>query len=131
MRLAGSGSTNARHARLDRRRRDRAAAPALRTAYPDVEQLRLELYFRGAEYVPAPQSHELHPAAQAFFEFPCPYADCDGSFDLNPAVRAVLGAAKLKAEGELECGGMRVRDQASQHPCGLQLIYHISALYQR
>ncbi|HTY50727.1 MAG TPA: hypothetical protein VMB48_13645 [Steroidobacteraceae bacterium] len=131
MRLAGNNFTNGRQERLDRRRRDRAAALTLRVAYPGVELLRVELHFRGTPYAPALQSHELHPAARAYFEFPCPYADCDGSFDLNQAVKAALSQGRHRAEGVLECPGARARDHASQRPCGLQLVYQISALYQR
>ena len=131
MRLAARGLTEGRQERLDRRRRDRAAALALRAAYPGVERLRLDLHFHGARNVPASQSHELHPPARAFFEFPCPYADCDGQFDLNNAVTAALSDGKRQVQGEMECTGSRARDHASKQPCRLQLIYKITALYQR
>jgi len=130
VRLAGNSFTSTRQERLDRRRRDRAAALVLRVAYPAVERVRLELHFRGTAYAPALQTHELHPAARAFFVFPCPYADCDGSFDLNEAVKAALSEGKHQVQGELECPGARARDHASQRRCGLQLVYQINALYQ-
>ncbi len=130
MRLAARSLTEGRQERLDRRRRDRAAALALRAAYPGVERLRLDLHFHGVRNVPASQSHELHPPAQAFFEFPCPFADCDGQFDLDEAVGAALAGGKRQAQGQLECTGDRARDHASKQPCGLQLIYKITALYQ-
>lgn len=131
MRLAARGLTEGRQERLDRRRRDRAAALVLRTAYPSVERLRLDLHFNGARNVPASQTHELHPPARAFFEFPCPFADCDGQFDLRAAVTAALSDGKRQVQGEMECTGARARDHASKQPCKLQLTYKITALYQR
>ena len=99
MRLAARTLAEGRQERMDRRRRDRAAARALREAYPGVQRLRLDLHFDGAKNVPASQSHELHPPAQAFFEFPCPFADCDGQIDLHDAVGAALSDGKRQAHG--------------------------------
>jgi hypothetical protein len=113
-------------------RRDRAAASALRVAFPDIQQLRFEFEFRSsAPSTPASQSHVFHPPAQAFFEFPCPYADCNGQFDLRNAVNIALTDAAHQAKGALECCGMRVRDRGSSQPCGLHLIYSVTAIYQR
>jgi hypothetical protein len=117
--------------RAERLRRDRAAALALRVAFPDVQQLRLELQFGGSgNNQPAAQSHVMHPPARAFFAFPCPYADCDGQFDLTGAVNAALADASHRAEGVLECSGARPRDHLSKQPCQLNLVYKIDALYQ-
>jgi hypothetical protein len=116
--------------RMDRLRRDRAAALALRVAFPAVEQLRLELKFESVtSSPPAFQSHVLHPPARAFFEFPCPYADCDGHFDLSSAVNAALASAGRHAEGMLECSGLRAVTQGAKQPCQLHLHYSIDALY--
>jgi hypothetical protein len=122
----------ARQQRRDRLRRDRAAALALRVAFPAVQHLRLELKFEnsGAQ-APTLQSHILHPPAQAFFEFPCPYADCDGHFDLTGAVNAALADPAHHAAGVLECSGLRPWDCASKRPCQLQLIYKVTATYHR
>ena len=98
---------------MERLRRDRAAALPLRTAFPAVQQLRLELKFEGTTAnIPAAQSHVLHPPARAFFGFPCPYADCDGQFDLTDAVSAVLANRATEAEGVLKCSGQRL----DRHP---------------
>ena len=84
MRLSSSPEAS-RQERADRLRRERAAARALRVAYPALQQLRLELTFESTSAnTPVPQSHILHPAARAFFEFPCPYADCDGGLISPP-----------------------------------------------
>jgi hypothetical protein len=125
-------SAAARQERRDRLRRDRAAAVALRVAFPAVQHLRLELKFESSS-APAPtlQSHVLHPPAQAFFEFPCPHADCDGHFDLTGAVNAALADPAHHAAGMLECHGLRPWDCASQRPCQLHMIYKITATYHR
>lgn len=128
MKLAALSSTAARHERADRLRRDRAAALALRAVYPAVQQLRLELKFESTANTPASQSHVLHPPARAFFTFPCPYADCDGQFDLIFAVNAALEDPAHYAEGVLECAGVRAR-YASRQTCGLHLAYSVTATY--
>ena len=111
-------------------RRDRAAAQALRVAFPAVQQLRLELEFSGAGTIlPASQVHVLHPPARAFFEFQCPYADCDGRFDLARAVEAALASPERRATGTLECMGLRARDHLSKQDCALQLRYTIRVTY--
>jgi hypothetical protein len=109
-------------------RRDRAAAPALRAVFPSLAQLRIELRFDGSGgTLPVPQTHVLHPPARAFFVFPCPYADCDGQFDLATAVSAALGAPALRSDGHLECAGQRAGGRASRRPCRLSLHYSITA----
>ena len=128
MRLTPLSAAAARQERADRLRRDRATAQALRAAFPAVQQLRLELKFEGpGATTPAAQSHVLHPPAQAFFTYPCPYADCDGQFDLTAAVSAALADPSHQAEGALECPGVRARDHASKQPCLLRLGYTVIA----
>jgi hypothetical protein len=125
-------SATARQERRDRLRRDRAAAVALRVAFPAVQHLRLELKFESSSaQAPTLQSHVLHPPAQAFFEFPCPHADCDGHFDLTGAVNAALADPAHHAAGVLECCGLRPWDCASKRPCQLNLIYKVTATYHR
>lgn len=127
MRLAPG--TGARQERADRLRRDRMAALTLRATFPAVQQIRLELRFEGTANTPASQAHVLHPPARAFFEFPCPYADCDGHFDLRSAVNGALAAPEHQTEGMLGCSGLRARDHALKQPCRLQLVYRIIATY--
>jgi hypothetical protein len=118
--------------RTDRMRRDRAAAPAVRVAFPAVRQLRFELHFEGETgNTPASQSHVLHPPAQAFFEFPCPYADCNGQFDLTNAVNIAMQNASRETRGTIQCGGIRSRQHASKQPCQLHLRYVVTATCQR
>ena len=130
MKFAPSAAT--RQGRTDQLRRDRAAAQVLRTAFPTLERLRIDLRFQGpASSAPAPQSHLLYPPARAFFEYRCPYSDCDGQFDLGDAVKAALAGATHCAQGVLECRGSRGRDPASRRPCLLQLVYEVTATYQQ
>jgi hypothetical protein len=129
VRLAPLSAAAARQERAERLRRDRTAAQALRSAFPSVQQLRLDMQFEGAAATnsPTPQSHVLYPPARAFFAFPCPYADCDGQFDLTEAVNAAVADPSRRGEGVLQCSGERVGDRASRHPCLLRLVHRITA----
>lgn len=129
MRLTAPGTGTARQERGERLRRDRAAALTLRASFPAVRELRLELQFAGTVNAPTSQVHVLHPPARAFFQFPCPYADCDGHFDLNSAVNLALASPVHRAEGIVECFGLRARDHAQKQSCQLQLAYRIIATY--
>jgi hypothetical protein len=115
--------------RAERLRRSRASALALRAAYPSVQQLRLELKFEGpSAHAPAAQSHLLYPPARAFFEFPCPHADCDGEFDLTAVVQRTVADKAHASHGTLMCSGSRAFDHRSKQPCGLHLNYSVTAL---
>lgn len=130
MKFAPSAAT--RQGRMERSRRDRATAQVLCIAFPTVQHLRIELRFQGpVASVPSPQSHVLYPPARAFFEYRCPYSDCDGQFDLGNAVKAVLADATHHAQGILQCSGARGLDPASRRPCLLQLAYEVTATYQQ
>jgi hypothetical protein len=111
--------------------RDRAAAQTLRSAFPGVERIRVDLTFRDtAAATPGAQSHAVHPGARAFFEFLCPHADCDGTFDLSAAVSSVMRDASLQAAGTLDCKGMRPRPGLMKGPCGVSVRYTIAAQYR-
>jgi hypothetical protein len=127
MKMAIRKTSEARQTPAERLRRERAKAPSLRAAFPAVELLRLELNFRASADTPASQSHVLHPPSAAFFTFPCPYADCDGQFDLGSAVRAALGDPAHRAQGMLECTGTRSGKHAAKKPCVLCLDYIVTA----
>jgi hypothetical protein len=102
----------------------------VRAAFPQVEQLRIELSFedRGSTS-PTSQLHTLYPPARAFFIYPCPHSDCDGEFELEGAVRATVCDGTLSAQGSLSCGGVRPSDKGSKRPCELRLAYTITARY--
>lgn len=131
MKLALITPAAKREERRERLRHGRATALALREVFPAVRQLRLDLVFSSpGPTTPVMQSHTLHAPAHAFFEFPCPYADCDGQFDLSAAVRAALADPTHRATGELECSGKRVVRVGGSELCGLHLSYTVTASFQ-
>lgn len=129
MRLGPARGAATRQDRSTQLHREREAAPKLRTMFPAVEQLRFELSFEGGGAVtPVPQSHVLHPPARAYFSFPCPYADCDGRFELAAAVHAAIQDPSHRIEGVLECPGSRVSDFRSKPLCQLRLSFTLTAV---
>jgi hypothetical protein len=129
MRLGQASGASPRQDRSAQLRRDHEAAPKLRTMFPAVEQLRFELSFEGGEVsTPVPQLRVLHPPARAYFSFPCPYAGCDGRFDLAAAVHAALQDPSHRIEGVLECAGSRARHFASKPLCQLRLHFTLTAV---
>lgn len=131
MKLALVSPAAGRQERRERLQRNRAMALAMREVFPAVQQLRLELVFEGpTRTTPAMQSHTLHAAARAFFEFRCPYADCDGQFDLSAAVKDALADAKHRTTGALECAGKRAVRMGASELCQLRLNYTVIATLQ-
>lgn len=129
MRLGHARGATARQDRSAQLRRDQAAAPKLRAMFPAVEQLRFELSFEGGDAsTPVPQSHVLHPPARAYFSFPCPYADCDGRFELAAAVQAAMEDPSHRIEGVLACAGFRARDFLPKPACQLRLRFRLTAV---
>lgn len=130
MRFAPSAAT--RQGKMDQSRRDRATAQVLRIAFPTLQHLRIELTFRGSDSsAPTPLSHVLYPPARAFFEYRCPYSDCDGQFDLGGAVKDALSDVTHHAQGVLECRGSRGHEPASRRACLLQLLYEVIVTYRK
>lgn len=128
MRLHAHKPAATAESRGERLRRSRAAALALRTTFPNVQQLRLEFRFESTgSHTPVAQSHQLYPPARAFFEFPCPHADCDGQFDLTDVVRRTVADHAHASCGTIVCSGCRALDHSSKQPCGLQLVYSVTA----
>jgi len=71
-----------------------------------VGQLRIELVFDDVNaHRPSPQQHTLFPAAAAFYRFVCPCTDCDGDFDLKPAVTALLKNATWRKQDSITATG--------------------------
>ena len=105
-----------------------AARPSRRT---DAAQRlsRGRTYLRGSDFrdtatsPPGAQSHAVHPGARAFFEFLCPHADCDGTFDLSAAVNSVMRDESSHADGTLDCKGTRPRPGLMKGPCGVSVRY--------
>jgi hypothetical protein len=111
--------------------RRRVAAGNIAKAYPGVELVRLQLRFLPASgSVPAAQIHALYPSAPAYFEFACPYGDCDGSFDLNSVVQPFLAQDGSQTEGTLLCSGTRTAAGMTRQPCKLRADYWVRAQHQ-
>jgi hypothetical protein len=132
MRVALRKSVNPAVLRREQMLAQGARAAALRRAYPDVGQLRIELTFKDlSDHTPSPQLHTLYPAAPAFFRFVCPCADCDGDFDLTAAVtnllEAVPGRKRTAASvsGQMSCQGIRLRDRVGSKACSMELNYKL------
>jgi hypothetical protein len=130
-----------KNASLDEQRRyqrqyDRDHSPPLRSAFPQLVQLSIELTFvdrtgsAAKELPPSSQSHAFYPAAHAFFRFRCPCADCSGEFDLTDSVgqlAAASGHGSRSTSARLQCAGTRTRDRASGTGCPIELNCRIVA----
>ncbi len=120
-----------RQGRLDDLRRARAAAQVLRIAFPQLEQLRIELSFVDASSnSPASQVHTLFPPARAFFNYRCPHSDCDGDFELADIIRAAVSDGTHVTRGSLLCAGARPGEKGSKRACELRLAYAITVRVQ-
>ena len=122
-------SAQGRNLLRERQRRDRATSQPLRVSYPQFASLKLQFEFReqNPEIVaPVPHLLFMHPPSQAYFVFPCPYADCDGEFDLTSAVAELARSRESSCDGKQVCGGQRVRDKNGRGPCQLSLKYTIA-----
>jgi hypothetical protein len=134
MRIAARKTTKTSGLRRERLLSDRTRSPALRSVFPQIGQLRIELTFRdeASAHTPSPQQHTLYPSAPAFFRFACPCADCDGDFDLTPAVVSLVEARNGRRPpegstgGQLSCQGVRLREMGGQRPCSMQLSFRLS-----
>jgi hypothetical protein len=133
MKIALRKNVNSAAQRREQMLIERSRSAALRRAYPDVAQLRIELIFSDlSDHPPSPQRHTLYPAAPAFFRFACPCADCDADFDLMPVVAKLLdgGAGRKRAAtvaGHMFCDGVRLRDRVGSKPCSMQLKFQLVA----
>lgn len=127
MRIQPPKKVGASPTREDRLREGRASAPTLRAASPNAASVHVELRFI-PETAPlaAPQAFLLYPAARAFFVYPCPHGDCDGTYDLQVQARRVLSCEEPSVNGIVECAGVRSRNGLQRQPCGLQMSYTIT-----
>ncbi len=132
MKLSSPNVEKAHQERKERRRREHAAAQTVRSAYPQVAQVHIALEFEdGTSNAPASQVLRAASTGARVFGFPCPYADCDGQFDLHTAVTSALGNASHQTQGQLQCQGTRARDRATGRLCQLHLDYRVAAQYKR
>jgi hypothetical protein len=114
--------------RAEQMRKRRAGSGTLREVSPRTALVRVHLEFLplSAER-PAAQSFVLYPAARAYFEYACPYGDCDGIYDFSAEAKRALAHEKKSVTGSAECTGMRSRDGTQKQTCGLRVSYSISA----
>jgi hypothetical protein len=116
--------------RRDELLKQRAAAATLRSVCPDAASISVELEFRADSPTShAPQRHALYPPAKAHFVYPCPFGDCDGTFDLQAVALGILARKGKRASGSLKCVGNRSREGATAVPCVLEASYAIAAQY--
>ena len=131
MRIVSRTTRSLLEQKRERSLRNRLAAGTLAKAYPDVERVRIQLRFLPtAGSVPAAQIHALYPSAPAYFEFACPFGDCDGSFDLNAIASPFLANSDAQVSGSLHCPGTRTGSALTRQPCKLRADYWITAQYQ-
>jgi hypothetical protein len=122
-------------ARRDQLISERARAAQLRQAFPQIEQLRIELTFSDARgRAHSPQVHTLYPAARAFFRFACTCNDCDGDYDLGSAVATLLKSTARGtrvARGSLVCDGARRDLPADGSTCSIRIDYQLTSMAAR
>lgn len=129
MRLAAAKGSKGPVPRREQMLYERARSVAMKNAFPQIEQLRIELAFGGTRTLPpSPQVHTLYPAAAAFFRFACPCADCNGDFDLTDAVVALARSGVLASRGQLVCDGTRRDRPLGSTACSVRLNYRLTSV---
>ena len=124
MKFSTVGPEGARNLLREKQRRNRMAAKELRVQFPQFASIRLNFEFSDeTSQPPAPQSIVLHPPARAYFVYPCPYASCNGEFDLAAPVEQVAEEGRTAAAGHTRCKGERVRGRQGKTPCDLHIEY--------
>jgi hypothetical protein len=131
MKLMARKVANSNELRRTQRDVDRGRAQPMRAAFPAVGMLRIELNFHDqTARVPSAQQHTLFPAAQAFFRFACPCSECDGEFDLTPAVSTLLAGGSRKARNSsssIKCQGVRLQGHPNSQPCSIELRFQLAS----
>jgi hypothetical protein len=127
---AARRTVSAGEERRNTRLRDRDRSQPLRTAFPKVEQIKIELTFSDPQHAaPSPQSFSFYPSARAFFRFACPCLDCDGEFDVGERVAKLAagpGRASRSANAQQSCLGARARDRINGNRCPITIDCKIS-----
>ncbi|MGB8693325.1 MAG: hypothetical protein WCD08_07445 [Steroidobacteraceae bacterium] len=135
MKLQARKTVSISEIKRNQRQTDRDRSPPMRSAFPQVEQLRIELSFNDRTgRAPSPQMHILFPPARAFFRFACPCSECDGEFDLSPVVSALVNDApsskrnsNRSVSDNLSCEGVRLRNHVSSRPCPIAVKFRLVA----
>jgi hypothetical protein len=134
MRIAAKKSAHSVVPMRDQLASERLRTGTLRSHFPEIERVCIELIFAdpaGRSPPPSPQLHTLYAAAPAFFRFVCPCADCDGAFDLTEmATKLITNSTERKRaashQGRLSCQGLRFRGYAGhQAPCSMEVNFQL------
>jgi hypothetical protein len=105
--------------------------PALKVAFPNVRELRIELAFDAESgWEASPQVHILHPPSRSTFRYPCPFAGCSGSFDLEFPVSTLLRTGKSGTSFVSSCSGVRPEDRSTGKSCGVCVRYRVDVVYE-
>ena len=121
-----AGPEGPRNLLREKQRRSRLAAKELRVQYPQFATIRVDLAFDDqVSQPPAPQSIVLHPAARAYFVYPCPYASCNGELDLAANVDHIAEHGEARTAGHAKCKGER-HGRLGKGPCDLNIEYSIA-----
>jgi len=127
MKLKTVGPEGARNLLREKQRRNRLMSKELRVQFPQLSSIRLDFAFSDeTSQPPAPQSIVLHPPARAYFVYPCPYASCNGEFDLAAPVADIAEHGTERTAGHTRCKGERVRGRQGKTPCDLHIEYSIA-----
>jgi hypothetical protein len=127
MKFSTVGPEGARNLLREKQRRNRMAAKELRVQFPEFASVRLNFEFSDeTDQPPAPQYIVLHPPARAYFVYPCPYASCNGEFDLAASVAEIAEQKKTSGSGHTRCKGERTRGRQGKSPCDLHIEYSIA-----
>jgi hypothetical protein len=130
MRLVRRRKATSADIRLDQLRQARVDAPTLRQILPNAAQVWVELAFDAdARLAQSARVFKIYPAAQAYFVYSCPFGDCDGVFDLNEPVFAMLRTHTCQATGALHCAGHKPRRADPGLQCGLGMAYAVGVSY--
>jgi hypothetical protein len=131
MKLMARKTASNNELRRNQREIDRGRAQPMRNAFPAVGMLRIELNFHDQRArAPSAQQHTLFPPAQAFFRFACPCSECDGEFDLTPAVTALLAGSARKPRNvtnSVRCQGVRLHGHPNSQACSIELRYQLAS----
>lgn len=109
---------------------ERVRAPTLRQLRPSADNVMVDLVFDpDALLVQSPRLFSLYPAAKAHFVYACHFGDCDGSFDLNIVILALLDRRASHTTGKLRCNGRKGRRGAAGCHCELGVQYNVVVKY--
>ncbi len=110
-----------------------ALAPLLRTSFPDVQELRIEMEFEEEwRWAPSMQVHVLHPPARLLLRYACPFPGCTGKFDLEEPVTRLLKDSTRSFTADMRCTGTRPRKgDPTATTCSGHMSLRVAARYTR